>query len=93
MSIDMGRRRYAKNFGKKLRRLRVGRGLTLKELARALGYSAHGHISELEAGKKAPTVEFVIKAADLFGVSTDELIRDELEFGIRKRQPDTKEGP
>lgn len=71
----------------------MGSGLTLKELARALGYSAHGHISELEAGKKTPTVEFVVKVADLFEVSTDELIRDELEFGGRKRRQETKEEP
>lgn len=91
MSIDMDRRKHAKNFGKKLRHLRMGSGLTLKELAQALGYSAHGHISELEAGKKTPTVEFVVKVADLFEVSTDELIRDEFEFGGQRRRQDTKE--
>jgi len=69
-----------KNFGKKLRHLRIRDGLTLKELAQALGYSAHGHISELEAGKKVPTVVFVLRVADLFGVSTDVLIRDDLEL-------------
>ena len=69
-------------FGEKLHTLRAHRGLTLKELALALGYVAHGHISELEAGKKSPTVEFVLKVADLFGVSTDQLLRDELELDL-----------
>lgn len=80
LSIIVTKRQQLKYFGRKLHHLRVHSKLTLKELARALGYSAHGHISELEAGKKVPTVEFVLKVADLFHVSTDVLIRDELEL-------------
>jgi transcriptional regulator with XRE-family HTH domain len=67
-------------FGQKLRALRRGRGLTLKGLAAALGYTAHGHISELEAGKKTPTAEFALSAAYFFHVTTDELLKDELEL-------------
>lgn len=55
--------------------------MTLQGLAETLGYSAHGYVSELEAGKKTPTVVFVLRAADFFGVSTDELLRDELKLG------------
>ncbi len=78
----MPREQSIQRFGEKLRALRTYRGLTLKELALALGYVAHGHISELEAGKKMPTVEFVLKVADLFAVSTDQLLRDELELDL-----------
>ena len=67
-------------FGQKLHTLRVGRGLTLKDLAKALGYTAHGYISELEAGKKVPTVELVLGVARLFEVTTDQLLKDELEL-------------
>jgi transcriptional regulator with XRE-family HTH domain len=70
-----------RNFGRKLNYLRLQNGLTLQELARQLGHSAHGYISELESGKKVPTVEFVLKVSDLFGVPTDQLIRDELSIG------------
>lgn len=66
-------------FGEKLRLLRVRRQMTLKELAVALGYTAHGHISEIESGKKKPTAEFVLKVARLFNVTTDQLLKDELE--------------
>ena len=69
-------------FGEKLHALRVNRGLTLKELASALGYVAHGHLSELESGKKLPTIEFVVKVATLFDVTTDQLLRDELEIEL-----------
>ena len=73
-----------KRFGEKLRSLRTRRGMTLKELALALGMHAHGYISELEAGKKTPTVEVVLRAARLFGVTTDELLCDELELTLDK---------
>ena len=67
-------------FGQKLQVLRRKQGFTLKGLALALGYTAHGHISELEAGKKTPTAEFVLSVARLFDVTTDELLKDEMEL-------------
>lgn len=69
-----------RRFGQKLQTLRRGRGFTLKSLALALGYTAHGHISELEAGKKIPTAEFVLSVARLFDVTTDQLLKDELDL-------------
>jgi transcriptional regulator with XRE-family HTH domain len=67
-------------FGEKLRNLRTDRQLTLQQLAAALGYKTHAYISEIEGGKKAPTVAFVLKVADLFQVTTDELLRDKLDL-------------
>lgn len=67
-------------FGEKLRTLRIRHGMTLKELTFKLGYSAHGYISELESGKKKPTVELVLSVARLFDVSTDQLLKDELDL-------------
>ncbi|MBI3153629.1 MAG: helix-turn-helix transcriptional regulator [Chloroflexi bacterium] len=66
-------------FGEKLRILRTGKQMTLKELAFSLGLTAHGYISEIEAGKKKPTAEFVLKVARYFKVSTDQLLKDELD--------------
>ena len=67
-------------FGEKLRVLRTERGITLKSLALELGLSAHGYISELESGRKKPTAEFVLNVAHLFDVSTDQLLKDELDL-------------
>ena len=53
--------------------------MTLKELASALGLTAHGYISEIEAGKKKPTADFVLKVARYFEVTTDQLLKDELD--------------
>jgi len=76
----MSRDQSIQRFGEKLRALRIHHGLTLKELASRLGYSAHGYISELETGSKMPTVEFVLKVASFFKVTTDQLLKDDLEL-------------
>ena len=67
-----------KRFGEKLNALRAMRGLTLKDLALALGLTAHGYISELESGKKIPTAALALKIAQFFGVSLDELLQDDV---------------
>ncbi len=74
-------------FGEKLRTLRTGHHLTLQQLAAELGYATHAYISEIESGKKVPTASFVLKVARLFGVSTDELLKDELELSPPSRRP------
>lgn len=69
-------------FGEKLRALRKQRGMTLVELARELGYVNNGYLSLIENGKIKPRVEFVVKVANLFQVSTDQLVRDEVEIDM-----------
>ncbi|MCC7449849.1 MAG: helix-turn-helix transcriptional regulator [Anaerolineae bacterium] len=76
-------------FGEKLRMIRLEKKMTLRQFAEALGYSAHGYISELEAGKKIPTLEFVLEVARTFHVSLDELLKDSLDTGTH----DAKDSP
>lgn len=66
-------------FGEKLRYLRLKRGLTMRELAIALGFKSHGFIGDLESGRKYPSLDLAVKLADYFGVTVDQLARDELE--------------
>jgi transcriptional regulator with XRE-family HTH domain len=82
LSRRMRNERSLQRFGEKLRTLRVRHDMTLKEIANKLGLTAHGYISELEAGKKMPTAELVLNVARLFDVTTDELLKDELELTI-----------
>ena len=82
---------HVQRFGEKLHTLRMQSGMTLKELAHALGYTAHGHISELEAGKKIPTVQFAINVSRLFDVSLDQLLKDELELDLKPEAQSTEE--
>lgn len=69
-----------RRFGEKLQALRTARGMTLMQVAHALGYTTHSYISEIEAGKKQPTAEFVLGVARMFKVSTDLLLKDELNL-------------
>jgi transcriptional regulator with XRE-family HTH domain len=78
----MPKKQKLQRFGEKLRSLRVRRGMTLSELAAELGHKTHSYLSELEAGKKIPTVEFVLNVARLFELTTDELLRDDLELNV-----------
>ncbi len=69
-------------FGEKMRTLRTRHGMTIRELATALGYapSFNSYISDVENGKRRPKIDFVLKVAQLFQVSTDQLVRDDLEL-------------
>lgn len=67
-------------FGEKLHTLRTAHALTLQQLAAELGYATHAYISELESGKKVPTAALVLKVARRFNVTTDVLLKDELDF-------------
>jgi transcriptional regulator with XRE-family HTH domain len=66
-------------FGEKLRTLRQRRGQTMRELADALGFKSHGFIGDLESGRKHPSLDLAVAIADYFGVTVDQLARDELE--------------
>jgi len=67
-------------FGEKLRILRKRQRISIRELTREFGYRSHSYISRIETGKTRPSIEFVIRIADRFGVSVDQLVRDELEI-------------
>ena len=66
-------------FGEKLGTLREQQGLSMRELARELGFASHAHISRIESGKK-PTLEFVLAVAEFFEVSFDKLMNDTFEL-------------
>jgi len=65
-----------RSFGPQLRGLRVQHGFTQRELARQLGLARQGYISNLEIGRKVPSLELVVQIADLFGVTTDYLLHN-----------------
>ena len=69
-------------FGPKLRYLRQRHGLTLRELANALGYAGTGYLSDIEFGKKYPTADLILKVSRFFGVSMDQLAKDEIDLAV-----------
>jgi transcriptional regulator with XRE-family HTH domain len=66
-------------FGEKLRTLRNRQGLSLRELGNRLDVS-HTFVAQMEKGKKIPNVEMILKISRIFDISTDVLIKDELEL-------------
>ena len=64
-----------RHFGERLRSLRSLRGMSQVQLAEQLHPLSQAHISFLETGQKAPSIEIVLRCADLFGVSTDDLLQ------------------
>ncbi len=68
-----------KRFGGKLRALRLQHGLTMRQLGDMLGVS-DSYISQMETSNKVPNVAMLLKIANLFNVSLDQLARDKLEL-------------
>ncbi len=68
-----------KKFGEKLRTLRQQCGLTQSQLSDMLGVR-QTYVWKLEHGQKTPNVAMVVKIAQLFNVSADQLIMDDFEL-------------
>ncbi len=68
------------SFGEKLHILRKRRGLSLRQLATMLDLKAHSHIDDMENGRSKPSMELIVKIAELFDVSTDKLLKDYLNL-------------
>lgn len=66
-------------IGEKLRTLRQQRGLTTRELAEHLKIS-YVQISRIETGARKPSADLILELALFFNVSTDQLMRDDLEL-------------
>ena len=61
------------SFGERLRDLRDSNKLTQREIATQLGIKQPSYI-RYENGKSEPTLECLVKIADLFDVSVDYLL-------------------
>ncbi len=64
-------------FGNKLRALRIGRGLTLRQLEAEVGIS-NAFLSQIERGiRSGMSVWNAKKLADFYGVTVDELVSED----------------
>jgi len=62
-------------IGRKITQLRSSKGLSQEQLAEALDISRQS-VSKWEMDQSLPQIDKVLQLADLFGVSTDALLRD-----------------
>src|SRR5947208_354011 len=63
-------------LGAKLRYLRHQQHLTQVELAHRLDLASHSHLNNLEFGRRAASLDLIVRAAHVFHVTTDYLLRD-----------------
>lgn len=63
-------------FGEKLAYLQQSQQMTQVVLARALHLASSAYVNNMQAGRKAPSLEIILKVANLFGVTTDYLLLD-----------------
>lgn len=68
-----------KRFGEKLRTLRERRKLSLRQLGDMLGVSKN-YVWNMEKGKKTPNAAMILKIADVFGVTPNQLMLDDQEL-------------
>jgi len=61
-------KRFRQMLGKKIKTLRTARGITQVELARALGFTSTGAISQVENGLRGLMFESIINAAKVLDV-------------------------
>lgn len=64
----------AKKLGDNIRRIRLEKGLTQIELSKKLKVD-RSYVSNVEQGKKNPTLTTIEKIANVLRVSTDELLK------------------
>lgn len=73
-------------FGENLKRLRIARGMSQEELAKALDYTNRSSINKIELGKNDMPRNKIIKAAAVLGVSPLDLFataETEVDLEIR----------
>lgn len=74
-----------KRLGEKLQAIRHHKGWTLEQMAEAVGrtdVSRRSRVWEWEKGVRQPNYPSLLTYARLVGVSTDDLIDDEVELNL-----------
>jgi transcriptional regulator with XRE-family HTH domain len=64
----------SKNLGRRIHRLRVGKGLTQEQLCE-LAEIDRSYIQRIEAGTRTPSIEIVIRIQKSLDCSWDELLK------------------
>ena len=73
-----------KQGGQAIQRIRKERGMTQEQLAEKAGVGIT-HISHIETGRTAPSLDIVICLINAFGCSADELLGIEIERDVEVR--------
>ena len=66
--------KISEQLGKNMKRIRTKKNMSQGDIARALEVD-RGYISNIENGKKNPTLATIQRLANALGVSADELLK------------------
>ncbi len=72
----------------KIIKLRMSKGLSQEQLAELLGVSRQS-LSKWEMGQMLPQIDKVLQLSEIFGISTDELLREQIDIpklSVEKKQ-------
>lgn len=67
------------NAGRQIQLLRIQHGFTQKQLAEKIN-SSQNYISDVETGKKQPSIDYYVAVANFFNVSLDHLFSDSIKM-------------
>lgn len=76
-------------IGQKIVQLRTNADISQEQLSETLGVSRQS-VSKWETDQALPQIDKVLQIAELFGVSTDELLRDKIEINDKKNKTHNK---
>jgi transcriptional regulator with XRE-family HTH domain len=63
-----------------MKTLRKGKGKQIRDMAADLGMSI-GHLSDIENGRRNPSIELSMKMAQYFGMDVSIFLKDRVKFG------------
>ncbi len=66
-------------IGEKIAKFRIAAGISQEQLAEKIGVSRQS-VSKWEVDQALPQIDKVLQLCDLFGISADELLRDQMEI-------------
>lgn len=69
------------SFGRKIKQLRLQKGLTQQQVAKSLGYATSSYVSDVEMEKFIPAPDKLSKLAHALGVANEEM--DDLLLEVR----------
>lgn len=76
----MNKEEAKKQYGSNLKRLRLARGMSQDELAKALGYTNRSSINKIEVGRSNIPADKIARTAEVLGVSPLELFGERVVF-------------
>ncbi len=76
-------------IGQKIAQLRMASNISQEQLSETLGVTRQS-VSKWETDQALPQIDKVLQLAELFGVSTDELLQDKIELGEKGKKKRNK---